>query len=162
MQRLLIGMEICQAAKQRSEPARETNPGCLKLQVVYTSTLAAGWSSGALLTLWNSELLFLFKPLESESGDLTWFVWTASTHPEGPRFVALRRSVGTCVLVPLPSLCLLWFPPTQKHQTDGRSSAHSHFPSERTGLALADSWPFLITLGLWQPAVCYSFLAAMD
>lgn len=73
VQRLLMGMEIWQAAKQRSEPASETSPRCLKLQVVSSPTLAAGWSSRAFLTQWSSELVFVFKPLEAESGDLTWF-----------------------------------------------------------------------------------------
>lgn len=118
VQRLLMGMEIWQAAKQRSEPASETSPRCLKLQVVSSPTLAAGWSSGAFLTQWSSELVFLFKPLEAESGDLTWFVWTAPTHPEGPgcHLTAFRVEL---VLVPLPFLWLLWFPPTHKHPTDG-------------------------------------------
>lgn len=67
----LDGDEDLSGCKQRSEPASETSPGCLKLQVVYTPTLAAGWSSGALLTQLESERLFWFKPLEAESGDVT-------------------------------------------------------------------------------------------
>lgn len=57
--RLLMNIEIWQAANQRWEPASETRPRHLNLQVVYSPALAAGGSSWALLTQWKWAAVFV-------------------------------------------------------------------------------------------------------
>lgn len=126
-QRLLMGMEVWQAAEQRSEPANETSPRCLKLQVVSSPTPAAGWSSGAFSTQWNSELVFLFNPLE---------VWRSD--PIHLKSFTTPRRTWFCHLVVLPWSCtpflwLLWFPPTQTPDWWPFWRTSSYLTSEQPG-----------------------------